>query len=557
VRERGARRVLGGLALVLFLAHVAAAPVIAGSHTLLAALLVAAWRHPGRGRGALAGLALAALMAPFVGMAARGALHGTTPDFEGVPPATATSTGRAHTLGGLGVRALVWRSTFALVADHPLAGCGPGQFQAAFPPYRDPREIELSRHGVCSELDTEVEHAHNDWLQGFAELGLVGGGLLALGLALAARAALSALREDERLPLAIAALALLVNAFVHAPFTGNPAAAALSFAVFGAVSTAAAGTRRIAGTVHALPVLVAACFAFPLIGHGLAMSTRLEALRRADELQQHGAAAPSVDAALRAEDEALRRALELAPDSAPARMLHARRTRAVADWDLALALRPHAVEAWEQSATELARSGQTTAARERYERALALSPTHPRIWRNVARLELTQGDAERGLAAVERLRVAGCLDPAWTAALGRELVLVLGLPQRGAPLVADRALAELVPEELHARAQADGPDADALECLAQLLWARQHAASGAFELALRSYRQARDRSRSQRGEPAPLYALELAAAEFRAGRLDEARAQSIGVRVDALTWDELPSWARAALAELEVAPEAR
>src|SRR5262245_25292085 len=69
-RETGMKRMIGALALALFLVHVAAAPVLAGSHTLLAGLLLAAWRGGERGRGAILGLALVALLAPFAGMAA-------------------------------------------------------------------------------------------------------------------------------------------------------------------------------------------------------------------------------------------------------------------------------------------------------------------------------------------------------------------------------------------------------------------------------------------------------------------------------------------------------
>src|SRR6185503_20035170 len=109
--------------------------------------------------------------------------------------------------------------------------------------------------GVCSELDTEVEHAHNDWLQGFCELGLVGGALLALGLALSARAALRALGDEARLPAAVAALALLVNAFVHAPLSSNAAAAPLALALFGGLAPEGERSRARAAAC-AVPALL-------------------------------------------------------------------------------------------------------------------------------------------------------------------------------------------------------------------------------------------------------------------------------------------------------------
>ena len=45
-----------------------------------------------------------------------------------------------------------------LVASHALLGAGPGQFAAAFPPYRSAREIEISTHGrTLTGQETEVE----------------------------------------------------------------------------------------------------------------------------------------------------------------------------------------------------------------------------------------------------------------------------------------------------------------------------------------------------------------------------------------------------------------
>jgi O-antigen ligase len=564
-REAGAKRAAGALAAGLFLVHVAAAPVLAGSHTLLAGLGLAAWRGGPRGRGTLLALTLAALLAPFAGLAVRQMGGGGAPAIEGAPAEGSRS------LGGLAVRARVWTAALGLVADHPLLGAGPGQFQAAFPPHRDPREIELSRHGVCSELDTEVEHAHNDWLQGVCELGLVGGALLALGLALAARDALCALADEERAPLALAALALLVNAFVHAPLTGNPGAGPLALAVFGALAPLEPWSRLRASLV-ALPALVAFPFAPALIQHGAALTEYTRSAQRIDELARGGAdqGDRSETAALLVGELARARAvvelaLAAAPASAPARALGARLAadgerveERVAAWDRLLAVRPHSSEAWEQSAMACVRTGRFEEARQRLREALALSPTHPRLLKNAARLELEHGELEAGLAALGRFRQLGC-DPAWSTALGNELVLDLGRPARGAPVLFGAPLDGLAGEELHARSREPGGAAlaEAAECLAQLRWAREHAQSGRFDLALRNYRQAAERSHAWRGSergPAALYALELAAAAERAGRQDEARTRMRGAVLERAAWGELPDWARATLEELGLDP---
>jgi tetratricopeptide (TPR) repeat protein len=528
-RGTGARRFLGALALAVFLGHVAAAPVVAGAHTLLAALLLAALRGGARGRGFFLGLALVALVAPFAGQAAREAWNRATP--AGAP------SDPSHSLGGLAVRVRVWHAALGLIGAQPWLGAGPGQFQAAFPPYRDPREIELSRHGVCSELDTEVEHAHNDWVLGFCELGLVGGALLALGLLLSTRDVWRAAADDERLPLALAGAALLVNACVHAPLSGNPAASPLALAVLGALAPAGAPSRRRA-ILACLPALLALPIAPALITHGAAMSAYASSARRIDELARGEASRDTrsaVAAELQGELARARAVLLVAttaePDSAPALALAARLAEGgdrIAPWDRLLALRPHSTEAWEESGVLCARAGRVADARERLAHALALSPTHPRILRNLARLELVQGELEAGLALLARLKQEGCLATDWRTGLGAELVLELGEPQRGALVLLDQTLASLSPEDLHGRARAaeDAALSGALECLAQLLWARQHAAAGDFEVALRNYRQAAQRSEARRGSangPAKLYALELAAAELRAGHEDEAR----------------------------------
>jgi len=578
--EERARRVAGGVALALFLVHVAAAPVLAGSHTLLAGLLVAVVLGPAKKRGALGALALVALVAPFAGMALRQAFTGAAPTVEGAPAAP------SHSLGGLGVRALVWQASLGMIGEHALLGAGPGQFQAAFPRYRDPREIELSRHGTCSELDTEVEHAHNDWLQTFCELGLPGGALFVLGFGLCLRAVLRGARREADLPLAVAAMAILVNSLVHAPLWANPAASVLACALFGALRAEESGrASRTGGAVLALPLFLAVPAALPLVRFGQAACDYIDAARGISRLpllsdmdgdidgsayEQHG---KPLFEALHA---AIVRARAVSSDAVPARVLAAREAAGSPEfWDAVLEERPHMVEAWEQSATLHAIRGEYAEAHRRYARALELSPTHPRILRNAARLEWTQGDVARGAELVARLRADGCLETAWLESLGSELVLVLGQPARGARLLFDKPLAELSPEELHERARAHKePDparpelgahydeslGEAAECLAQLLWARANAESGAFEAALRNYRQASQRSATRREprqtaagtthEPAPLYALEQAAAEARLERREDARTRAEGAGASAADWDELAPWAVEALTGL-------
>ena len=58
-------------------------------------------------------------------------------------------------------RLSIWRGTLSMIADHPWAGTGAGTFQLAFPPYQP--------EGLAW---TVVNHAHNDYLELAAEIGL-------------------------------------------------------------------------------------------------------------------------------------------------------------------------------------------------------------------------------------------------------------------------------------------------------------------------------------------------------------------------------------------------
>lgn len=88
---------------------------------------------------------------------------GTAPAWAraGAVSEVATATGRLR----------IWKRALRMIADHPIRGVGPGNFQEVFQAkyVSDPNE-DLRRAGV---------HAHNLWLHQFAELGLPGGAVYA------------------------------------------------------------------------------------------------------------------------------------------------------------------------------------------------------------------------------------------------------------------------------------------------------------------------------------------------------------------------------------------
>ncbi len=104
-------------------------------------------------------------------------------------------------------RPLYWANTAGIVADFPLFGTGLGTFASAYNAYE-------KRGGTEMQLD----HAHNDYLEYLAELGVAGAGLLfAAVLYLAVRAFLAwrRRRNTEARGLALGGIASLAGIAVH------------------------------------------------------------------------------------------------------------------------------------------------------------------------------------------------------------------------------------------------------------------------------------------------------------------------------------------------------
>jgi len=64
------------------------------------------------------------------------------------------------------MRLQIWRRSLALIADVPVSGVGPGNFQSVFETKYNTEIMNDGTRGV---------HAHNLWLQQFAEVGVLGG----------------------------------------------------------------------------------------------------------------------------------------------------------------------------------------------------------------------------------------------------------------------------------------------------------------------------------------------------------------------------------------------
>lgn len=570
-RGRGPWRWVGLAAAGTFGLHALLAPVLASALVLaIGAGLAAAleWRARGASRAArtllaaslvgLAGLGWVALAKPSAPRADAGVLE--------IVGTSGPRPGSAGDLGGIGVRARIWRSTLGLAASAPLLGVGPGQFAAAFPPHRDPLEIEASSLRRTLGAETEVEHPHSDPLLALAETGLLGGLLwLALMIVLARRAlhALGA-ADPERAAAGLAVLGVLLGSLVNAHLLANPPAGAASFPLLGAMlaSGRPAGGRG-AWAARLVPALA---FGLLLLGIGPARS-----------LLAHGRALAQVarrpQPSLADLELALAEAIEARPDSVVARSLRAKlallvgvgpraaleRTRAV------LELRPHRVGAWIDLGARLAageggraRRGAAAdpqGARAAFERALELDPLHPIALENLARLELFGGRPARGLELVARLAQSGRLDPGRALRLGSDLLLH-GLDAPGLSVLArvEPRLVDAGGERLQALAQEferrEQPWlSEALTAQAHRTWGREHAERGDFDAARRSLFQCLRLTREVLEGGAPTVRLEYAAALVRSGRRDEAPAWVEGLAPTREDLESLPRWAREALVE--------
>lgn len=548
----GAWRLAGGAAAVLLWVHAVRTPVsaalVTGSIALVGASL-AALRGPRRHAPALATAATV-----FVAGAAflvAGALGE-----RGAAPATTPAAAAPGDTGGIEVRARIWTRTVAMTLEDPWLGVGPGQFAVRFPLHRDPIEIELSSHGRRQEQEREVEHPHNDLLLLAGESGLPGA-LIWLVLAAAAGAsALRALRSGDEVAcaLALGGTGALVAGLFNATLLYNPVASVVGFALLGALlgggpPAPGARSRRLPVRLAGLAFLALAVWpALGLARHGLALAS---------------IAGPPPPTAVEVE-RALERALAARADSAVALSLRARlleRTGAeeeevLAAWRAVLALRPHRVEPLLQSGVHHARRGDLSEARELFEATLAVDARHPAALRNRAWLELSAGDGERGLAALETARAAGRTDALWLTETGAKLLL-MGREHEGAATLAlaHERLGGLTGETAWAlsreyRTKDAALVADALESRAHLLWAREHADDARWEDAYRSLRQVlRIARRHLTGGPAPVR-LELGAALWRARMPEQARAMVADLTDRTPLLARLPAWVAEALAEM-------
>ncbi len=447
---------------------------------------------------------------------------------------------QASNLGGVAVRESIWKHVPAFVADHGPLGAGPGQFRAQFPPYRDSAELALERRAVGSDVETEIEHAHNDWLQGLCDLGWFGGSLWILFLAWTSWNAWCALASSDRIRAAFgaAALALAANAAVRAPVTWNGASAVVFAVAAGAVAASESSNARTSRVLRLAPWIVfvalglCAPIAVALVAESNALTIGALDLGAAIDARSDSPLAwASVARASEAKNDAI---------------------RARAAWSRVLELCPFNLEAWMQLGWNAALRGDVAEARKRWTRARELDPEHPKLARNLLQLALRSNDRaeldrELALDASKNLidketRVGLAINAIFE---GRELGLAL-LANDDATL-ANSSSDELVARADSLRKSGDPVLADALECQGQKGFARDLAVGGPYHDAVRVYRQALRLAKAHGSIAGDPLHFEFAAALALDGHADEARAELGDAKLSAAELAALPSWAGEAL----------
>ena len=143
----------------------------------------------------------------------------------------------ADTLGEVDGRIAAWEMTLAAIAERPLLGYGHGAYQELFFLAHGP---ELGRTGVW-------DHAHNDYLQAAAELGLPAAGALWLALLLVWGLCLTgAVRRRRRrvYPLVASTAGVLVALHALTDFSLLMPAVAMTFAAILGIGCAQSGAHQ-------------------------------------------------------------------------------------------------------------------------------------------------------------------------------------------------------------------------------------------------------------------------------------------------------------------------
>ncbi|RLC12824.1 MAG: hypothetical protein DRH43_00580 [Deltaproteobacteria bacterium] len=146
--------------------------------------------------------------------------HGFTSGFSRIAERAAKIRPQGNSYSSVELRLAIWRNTLEMIKDHPLVGFGLGNHKVFYPLYH--RKVVEEK--IFSEK-SQLSNVHNDFLQAFAELGLIGMLFLAwLGFVLLRCSFRLTLPENSpeirffTIGITVGLVGLLVNAGFSFPF---------------------------------------------------------------------------------------------------------------------------------------------------------------------------------------------------------------------------------------------------------------------------------------------------------------------------------------------------
>lgn len=297
-----------------------------------------------------------------------------------------------------------WRNIMALIGDHPWTGVGLGNLKIAYPPYH--RKIV---HIKTFSETTQLEDAHNDYLQATAELGVIGAVLILVVCWCVASALRQAIKTAENNELKTIALSLGVA------FVGIAISAGLSFpfqrsipplvvmVLVGLLAGMSKTSREWAVNGRVLPALLAVVF------FGL-LALEIHEHRRLIQSDRQLYAMPMLNAQEKWRDIITRKGTaylknadqyKILAFAAGAHIALGEHRHALQILDTLISVFPHVTNYHYLRGMAHAAMGSYDAAMTAFHQVLAIKPDFPDIHVNMAKIYMLRGQFEQALAAYE------------------------------------------------------------------------------------------------------------------------------------------------------------
>jgi len=282
------------------------------------------------------------------------------------------------------IRLAFWRNGLEMLRDEPLLGVGTGRFAVVYPLYQQAR---TRTPGFGTGL--QLEHAHNDWLEFAADLGLPGAlALLFLfvgAVARSFRAVLSATTSGERAR-ATARAAALTGILVHGLLSFPLHSPASSFLAWFLVGRAWAEEGSSPKPLRARPAVLTFAAILALCGgwFGVREIRSQRALSEALRAHAGNACLTAIAASDRARDAAPWRRRETGMAAMIRFECDRDPGRSLESLEPALALQPNNLNLLLATGSRRLKSGDPGGGAEAFQRTVRISPQLGRGWLGLA-----------------------------------------------------------------------------------------------------------------------------------------------------------------------------